>query len=148
MNTEQINDILFNHRDTRDIFAGTFAIDLLPSTLSKPYAVVMNLDKNSDPGSHWTCIFADHDGTHYHDSFGILPLKKEIYRLLGEDDYTYTSVQLQSIRSYACGQHCVAYLLKKGQRVDTLEYLEAFGLNKRENDRLVTDYVRKQAATL
>jgi hypothetical protein len=39
---------------------GFYPIDLLPSTLIKPPIIVINLDKNHMPGSHWVAVcFSD-----------------------------------------------------------------------------------------
>jgi hypothetical protein len=54
MNTIQIDKVLSKHVK---YFQGVYPLYLLPSTLIKPSIIVINLDKNYMPGSHWVTVF-------------------------------------------------------------------------------------------
>ncbi len=93
-------------------------------------------------GTHWIAIYVDEDGSvDYYDSYGKLPLAKEIKGLVkGFDRFNYNSKQVQSYYSSVCGQHCIFFLVKrhKGQSLD-------FIVNNYFNDSLTfnDNYVKR-----
>ena len=75
MNTPQVNKVLSKQVN---YFQGTYAIDLLPSTLIKHSIIVINLDKLNRPGSHCVAVcISDIWYAEYYDSYGLLPYKFE-----------------------------------------------------------------------
>lgn len=142
MNTLEIKHILENHPDTRANFLGVFPIDELPKKRpDPPYGLVINYDPASQVGSHWVSIYADSDSTHFHDSLGFTPVKIEIPQFLDPVPFTATIKPIQHPRSDACGHHAVTFLVRRAQGISTEDYLSRFGADKRENDRVVKNFV-------
>ena len=59
-----------------DNYRGTFSKDILPKTMKKNEATVVNLqDYFAGDGTHWVCIYNDKksDKVEYFDSFGLVP---------------------------------------------------------------------------
>ena len=144
METDEINRILGRHPDTRSSFVGTFAIDRLPSKRPKlPYSMVINYDESTKPGSHWVAIYADRNSTHFHDSLGLTPLKIQIPMFLDPVKYTASVKPIQHPRSTTCGHHAIAFIVNRARGLTPSEFLEKFGADKRENDSLVRQFVKK-----
>ena len=62
-------------------FSGVYSRDNLTET--KDGAYIINLDENSDIGTHWVALYVHNDDVAYFDSFGVehIPKKiKNIYR--------------------------------------------------------------------
>ena len=142
MNTSEINDILYNHPDTQSLYLGTYPVDQLPEKpTSGKFAITINYDESSLPGSHWVSIYRD-DDTHFHDSLGFGPLKPQIIEFLEPDEFSVTGKQLQSKTSDVCGDHAIAFLIKRAQGFSTEEYLDNFGDDKKVNDTIVRAFVK------
>lgn len=149
MNTDEINRILHSHPATKTIFKGTFPANKLPKPKpKKPFAVVINYDNDSLPGSHWVCIYADKKSVHFHDSYGITPCRIEIPAFIDPDDYTVTLKQLQNKRSSVCGHHVISFIICRALGQSNEVYLSHFGDDTKHNDRIVYDYVSKIAASI
>lgn len=144
METHEIDRILGTHPDTRKSFVGTFAIDRLPAKRPKlPYSMVINYDESTKPGSHWVALYADRKSTHFHDSLGLTPLKIEIPMFLDPVNYTASVKPLQHHRSTTCGHHAIAFIVNRARGMSASEFLGRFGADKRENDRLVRQFVKR-----
>ena len=59
-----------------------------------------------------------------------------------------TAKRLQNRRSKACGQHAVAYILKRAGGESTERYLSHFVDDKKRNDFLACRYVRREIQNL
>src|SRR5207237_5940687 len=71
MNTMELDSILAADCNLAIIYAGTFACDMLPSTVDHPAAIVANADPSSMPGSHWIAFYIDEkERGEYFDSYG------------------------------------------------------------------------------
>lgn len=142
MNELEISAILLQHPEAGKAYLGSYAIDELPPKPRRPYALVINYDEAGKVGSHWVCIYADSQGFHFHDSYGLPPLKIQIPAFIDPEPYTCSLKALQHPRSYACGQHTIAYIIKRACGMSTEEYLSLFGASKRENDHYVRAFVK------
>jgi hypothetical protein len=88
MNTIQVNKVLIKHVE---YFQGFYPIDLLPSTLTKPSIMFINLDKHYMPGSHWVAVCFSCSGyAEYFDSCGLLTYKLEIMAYLHRHSISWT----------------------------------------------------------
>lgn len=89
------------------LFIGVFPSDNIPE-LKSGEMCILNLDKSSEPGSHWVSYSRDEDKYYFYDSFGrkprsIIYLKKRvIYDRVDKE---------QNINEENCGQRCIAYLI-------------------------------------
>ncbi len=52
MNSLQVNSILRGDQALKQVFTGVYPIDTLPQCTSVPAALVINLDKHDEEGSH------------------------------------------------------------------------------------------------
>lgn len=143
MNEAEIDEILLGHPLVRSLYLGSFPIDRLPCKPPRPYALVINYDEARKEGSHWVCLYANHQGIHFHDSYGLPPLKYQIPAFLDPEPYTCTLKALQHKRSHACGHHVITYIVKRAEGVSTKDYLDCFGASKRDNDYAVRSFVKR-----
>lgn len=132
--------------DKKQLFAGCFARDGLPSTY-KPLFYILNLDKATGPGTHWTMLngaMNPSNKVYYFDPFGAPPfekLKKFVPDEIGGNTVSmfYSEDVLQSMYSDMCGYYCIymAYmeLVKERTLMDVL--LHDFTSDSKHNDRVV-----------
>lgn len=113
MNTLQLSDILKSDQAVSQIFLGVFSIDKLPPIYYKPAALVVNLDKSSEPGSHWVCMyFYSKEKCDFFDSYGRKPSKKLLkYIFQHARIIQYNGKCIQSFFTSTCGQLCVYFLV-------------------------------------
>lgn len=93
-------------------FKGVYPSDKIPTlNMLQPYCI-LNLDKSSEPGSHWIALCYDGDETVVYDSFG-RDYKKIIKnlrysgngRIINTDDDPE-----QQIHQTDCGARCLAFI--------------------------------------
>lgn len=96
----------------------------LPSVIKPNRSYIVNLDDETDldgdanGGTHWTCfqVMSFPNGkveAIYFDSYGISPpeiVKRHIKKSFGLTYVPYTSKDIQSLMSNACGYYCMAFL--------------------------------------
>ena len=97
-----------------DNYRGTFSKDMLPKTMKKNEATVVNLiDYFAGDGTHWVCIYNDEklDKAEYFDSFGLVPPNKVIkYMETTNKNIIYNDSQIQNMNSILCGYYCIYYI--------------------------------------
>lgn len=139
MNTNTLSRALSNI----DCFHGIFPRDKLPNhPPSLPSAIVINLDKSDQPGSHWVTLFIDHEGRgEYFDPFGIYPQYVEIInyfdRNCGPMNWAFSPVTLQNIMSMTCGLYCILFVRMRCQGYSYCEIISHFSRDTIENDRYI-----------
>ena len=143
MNSDEINSILFRLPSTRRVFLGTYPIDKLPKKPDGPFALVINYDPHDEPGSHWVALYSDGKNAHFHDSYGLPPLRLRIAMFLDPMEYSATATRVQSKRSRACGYHAVAFIIKRAEGMSVKTFLNKFGKDYRANDVLVRRFVHQ-----
>lgn len=95
-----------------DKWVGVFAADKVDPTLQGEGYYIVNLDKNSQPGSHWTALAVRGPVIYYFDSFA-----RTQRSTLHLSDPNHVIVQeinpdiRQGRRETNCGQRCLAWLL-------------------------------------
>lgn len=111
---------------------------------------VLNLDKSTGGGTHWTC-FSSYDEVVYFDPFGLDPPEgvKDLLKQVS-DRPLYNSTRIQPLNSVLCGLYCMYFLLEVNNGKKPLDVIMRFrpfadNLNDkfdREalNDRLVLKY--------
>lgn len=115
------NEITYNtdlHKNGLELFGnkfkGVYSSDKIPK-LSKlqPYAII-NLDKSSQPGSHWIAVAYSNknDGIVVYDSFGrkskkIIPSIYNVFNKVIDTDYDAE----QQLKEDNCGQRALAWLV-------------------------------------
>lgn len=100
-----------------DNYRGTFSKDMLPKTMNKNEATVVNLqDYFAGDGTHWVCIYNEEksDKVEYFDSFGLVPPNEVIeYMKTTNKNIIYNDSQIQNMNSILCGYYCVYYITQR-----------------------------------
>lgn len=146
MNTQDLENILFNANETKKYFVGVFPRDKLPHKPQTPFCLVCNLSKSDHSGSHWTCINVDENGTGlYFDSYGLPPLYSEIRNFMNRNttSWDYNRVNLQCPWSFVCGHYCVYVLCKLQKQTLWTNILKTFTMNCRQNDVIVFNFTQR-----
>ena len=101
----------------KEYFRGVYASNTLPSFLirGQTHAIVVNLDKSNQPGSHWCAIYILSNGfCIYFDPLGFPPFIPSIITFL-ENNSTHcqwNAMNIQSPMSYTCGFYTIFFLRK------------------------------------
>lgn len=111
MDTTTINRILGSHPCTRRQYIGCFASDSIKVPSKFPAALVVNLDRSDQPGSHWTAIYVKSPSTaYYFDSFGLAPIAEIDNFLKRYVHCTSNTCLIQSFDSSVCGHYCIFFI--------------------------------------
>ena len=125
-------------------FAGVFARDQLPASITLPMGLIANTDPLGMPGKHWVAIYIDEDGFgEYFDSFGFPPLYREFEDFLLKfcpNGFVHNRNILQCLTCITCGQYSTAYLIARFNYINYSEYLTKFTNNSHFNDVLINYY--------
>jgi len=107
-----INDII-SRTSLSTLFQGVFSRDEILKRKIPPLiheCGIINLDKKSGPGTHWTCYFKNDDNVNYYDSFGNLPPPKEFIEFFDKFEIYYNWERDQEYDTVICGQLCLCFL--------------------------------------
>ena len=91
-------------------FRGVFVRDMLPSKPNKNESGILNLDRSSGDGTHWTAWYRRKNKNFYFDSYGIQP-PRELERYLNGKIF-YSTEKVQPRGEVFCGHLCL-YVLKQ-----------------------------------
>ena len=120
-------------------FKGVYPCDRLPYNNKLPLNIIVNTDPSYLPGQHWVCISIKKNGRgQYFDSFGLPPLKQDIFEFLEAKctkGWSYNTVTIQNINSHTCGHYCVLYIIFMCQSLSNDEFISKFNSNTSQNDR-------------
>jgi hypothetical protein len=133
---------------------GVYMKDILPTKL-KDVFFVLNLDKESGNGTHWTVLYKKKNTISYFDSFGCPLPERETKIVKGKDSHCYYSDRIiQDLKSVLCGFYCVAFILyfheHRGNLVEKLEdFHDLFydngtntsNANGKKNDASIKKYI-------
>lgn len=144
MNSDEILHYLHRNVYGKQHTTGVFACDRIkkPSD-KKACAYILNTDPHYKKGYHWVAVYIDQlkKNGYYFDSYGLPPVRNEFVDFFRENctNYTYNDVRVQDIKSNACGEFClyflihmsygwspddIIYALKKRPDSEVLEYVE------------------------
>jgi hypothetical protein len=135
MDNYEINSFLKKYRN----YIGTFPRDKLPKNMPVNSGCIINTDTSKGPGEHWVSVYLDEYGAEYFDSFGLIPMHKEIIRFLDRispNGWWYNRITFQSLHSDTCGNYCVYYMSVRlnGKTFD--DFRKVFNFTTRKNDIL------------
>lgn len=124
------------------MFRGIFPRDKLPDIKHRPCGVIFNLDTSGEPGSHWIAIYLHNNlQGEYFDPLGLPPtLFPDIEDYLRRvcKSVKWNNLQIQSVRSIACGLFCVHFLKNRFNGQSASKILSSFShKNPQVNDYLV-----------
>jgi hypothetical protein len=121
MNNHQIEVILKKAMGKK--FRGVFASDLIPPIAPPfPYGLVVNTDKQSEPGRHWQAIWMlSPNSAEFFDSFGEEP-HGTIKNFLTTKKIIKNMKKVQANYEISCGPFVVYYLTlrSKGQTMEKI----------------------------
>lgn len=125
-------------------FKGVFSSNNTPD-LKNNMSIIVNFDKENEPGSHFVAIFKKRKYCLYFDSLNCNFIPVEIARYLYKyDKIKNYSESLQSLTSTYCGFYCMLFILcqilgeKKWKKV-----LKYFKNDKNNNDDICIDLICK-----
>ena len=80
----------------------------------------VNIDNESECGTHWTCFIVKDNKSYYFDSFGGTPDKFLLYQL--HKPILYHNYKIQDINSKLCGSYCLYffYLIERMNYYDAI----------------------------
>ena len=137
MDTLMIRKLLKSYK----CFKGVYSLDMIPFDEELPINIIVNTDPSYKPGEHWVCICINRSGIgEYFDSFGLPPLKREIFNFLEKKckRWNYNRMSLQNIASQTCGNYCVLYIIYRCQSISKKIFYSNFNentLRKRQKNR-------------
>ena len=137
MNSLQVKRALMEDAQLKVIFNGVYASDKLPTKPRRPFAIVINLDKHHQPGSHWVAVYASEmNNMQYFDSYGRPPALHSIIRFLKRvgGRWTYNENELQNTTTSVCGQYCLVYLWMRSRGHRLQDFVQLFGRHTMKND--------------
>ena len=98
-------------------FNGVYSRDNLPTKI-KIGAYVINLDEQSDIGTHWIALYVNTKTVTYFDSFGVEHIPKEI-KFINNKNIIPNIFTIQACDSVMCGYFCIRFsdFMLKGNNV-------------------------------
>jgi len=119
-------------------FRGVFMRDQLNFTPLRNGCGILNLNKNSQPGSHWVCWFKHENEKYYFDSFDVTAPREVVEYL--KPPIIYSTCQIQRFNNTNCGQWCL-YVLNELDRKRlfsdiVLDLVNAIRRGKRKKKRI------------
>ena len=89
-------------------FKGVYSRDNLPKIKDGPY--VINLDEDSNIGTHWIALYVLNNDVTYFDSIGVKHIPKEIKAFIGNKNIKTNIFRIQAYDSIMCGCFCIEFI--------------------------------------
>ena len=89
-------------------FNGVYSRDNLPKIEDAAY--VINLDEDSDIGTHWIALYALNNTETYFDSFWVEHIPKEIKKFISNKNIKTNIFRIQAYDSIMCGYFCIGFI--------------------------------------
>ncbi len=113
-----------------------------PHLIKKNMNYIINLDKSSGNGTHWTALICTNNTCCYCDSYGTPPPEKILNKLKSMYGKVYfTDFIIQAVKSVACGYYALAFIivyLKYKHQYTLLpivsKYIDYYDDNTNKND--------------
>ncbi len=139
MDSAQLKRILHCDIEICKYSIGVFPADKIPN--GRTGCLIANEDAASKPGSHWVALFLLPDKTcEYFDSYGRNPTAPGIKSIVRTYNIVKNEVQVQSMFSSCCGQHCIYYLYHRCRGVSFPDIINSYDSNQSANDEMVTNF--------
>ena len=110
-------------------------------TKIKDGAYVINLDEQSDIGTHWIALCTHNNDVTYFDSFGVKHIPKEIKEFIDNKNIKTNIFRIQAYDSTVCRYFCIGYIdfMLAGKALT--EFTNLFSPNNFiKNDNIVLNY--------
>ena len=132
-------------------FTGVYSQDELSNIrfIKIPFSIVVNIDYNDEPGSHWLVIRVNRRFIEIYDSLGFeskyfTHYPKSILSFIARFKLNKSIIctpVLQPIHSKLCGLYCIFFILNR-QYNSFANCLSYFSENLNQNDHLLIKYFR------
>lgn len=138
MNTIELAQKALNDSMLSQCFLGVFASNKIPKISKVPAALIVNLDENNLPGSHWIGMFFTKTGKcEFFDSYGRKPDNCILqYITQHVTSYTYNNICVQDLWSISCGQMCLYFLIWRCRGISFKKIIKSM-----HNDAFITGFV-------
>lgn len=139
METDQINRNLSHI----PFFLGTFGWDELETkyAVKRPFAIVINTDRISQRGEHWTAVFGPEDGEpEYFDSFGFPPLIQKVQEFMDvncKKKWIFSNNSIQHPDTTSCGRYCIEFILHRSKGSSFKNFISKFSRDTMLNERML-----------
>lgn len=123
MDTHEIQQALKDIVGSLHREKNVYASNRLPMFVSKPAYIIVNMDPDTKPGSHWVAIHIDKNNIgEYFDSFGRKPTGYH-FSFMNRNckRWSYNHKILQNALTSVCGKYCLLYLYYKFKKY-TMDY--------------------------
>ena len=142
MNTQRINQILFNNNITKPFYIGCLPCNYSPNVTKFPVCFVFNLDDSSQKGSHWVGVYAKNfSNVYYFDSFGEAPTQCIKQSLLKFGIIYYNKFCFQSPFSDVCAYYAIFFIYSLCSNVKFENFLKILKRQK-EPDLYVKSFTK------
>ena len=131
---------IMKYYEDKPKFNGVYSGDNLPNKI-KDGAYVINLDENSDIGTHWVALYAKNNDIAYFDSFGVEHIPKEIKVFIKNKNVKTNILRIQAYDSILCGYFCIGFINFMFKGKSLTKYTNLFSPNDfKKNDDTVLNY--------
>ena len=127
------------HYQNEPIFNGVYSKDNL--TEIKDGTFVINLDENSDIGTHWVVLHVHNNYVTYFDSFEVEHIPKEIKTFINNKNIKTNIFRIQACHSIMCGDFCIGFIDFMLAEKTLTEFTNLFSQNSfKKNDDIILNY--------
>ena len=120
------------HYQNEPIFNGVYSKDNL--TEIKDGTFVINLDENSDIGTHWVVLHVHNNYVTYFDSFEVEHIPKEIKTFINNKNIKTNIFGIQAYNSIMCEYFCIGFINFKLTGNTLTEFINLFSANKKNDN--------------
>ena len=101
-----------------------FIQEIIYQKIKKRECGIINLNKETESGSHWVCYRNIDNYCEYFDSFGLIMAKEiEKYLKTSKKQIIYSGDEIQERNSVLCGYWCLYYLIERQKNIPILDIL-------------------------
>ena len=131
---------IMKYYEDKPKFNGVYSGDNLPNKITDG-AYVINLDENSDIGTHWVALYAKNNDIAYFDSFAVEHTPKEIKVFIKNKNVKTNIFRIQAYDSILCGYFCIGFINFMFKGKSLTKYTNLFSPNDfKKNDDTVLNY--------
>ena len=122
-------------------FNGVYSRGNLPTI--KDGAYIINLDGNSDIGTHWVALYVINNYVNYFDSFGVEHIPKEIKAFIDRSLSITTNIfRIQAYDSIMCGYCFIGFIDFMLAGKTLTEFTNLFSPNNfKKNNNVILNYL-------
>ena len=151
MNGDDLKRFIEPINSAKKYFKGIYSINTLPQKLSIPSFLICNFDVESNPGSHWFCLFKTSKNIlECFDSLGLNDEKQHLIKKYCKIRYVislnYNETPVQNSSTSTCGKFVLYFAIQRLHNLDLSfsEILnEIFEENANNNEARVATFLQE-----